>query len=89
MTTHSLQISNRVKVGGKLGTAIAVEPRPKASIYTIAFSGGPPKKFLSPHTVIEKVFSPIELLKSDDFDKSFRQSLNSGTGNVVPTFGFA
>ena len=71
MTTQLLQISDRVKVGGKLGTVVAVEPRPRATIYTIAFTKGLPRKFICPPTVIEKVFSLIELLKSDDFDKSF------------------
>jgi len=68
MTTQLLKISDRVKVGGKLGTVIAVEPRPQATIYTIAFTEGPPQKFITPPTAIEKIYSPIELLKSGDFD---------------------
>lgn len=72
MTTQLLQISDRVRVGGKLGTVIAIESRPKATIYTIAFPEGPPRKFLSPPTVIEKVYSPEELLKSCSFDSSVK-----------------
>jgi len=75
MVTQLLQISDRVKVGGKLGTVIAMEPRPKATIYTIAFSEGPPRKFLSPSTMIEKVYSPIELLKSNSFDSPIKFDL--------------
>jgi len=55
MTTQLLQISDRVRVGGKLGTVIAVEPRPQATIYTIAFTKGLPQKFISPPTAIEKL----------------------------------
>lgn len=55
MTTHSLQISDRVKVRGKLGTVVVVEPRPRATIYAIAFTKGLPQKFISPPTVIEKL----------------------------------
>jgi len=76
MATQLLQISDRVKVGGKLGTVIAMEPRPKATIYTITFSEGPPRKFLSPPTVIEKVFSPIELFKSNSFDLPIKFDLH-------------
>jgi len=48
MTTQLLQIADRVKVGTKLGTVIAVEPRPRATIYIIAFTEGLPQKFISP-----------------------------------------
>ncbi len=76
MAIQPLQISDRVKVGGKLGTVIAIESRPKATIYTVAFPEGPPRKFLSPPTVIEKVYSPIELLKSGNFDSSIKFDLH-------------
>jgi len=76
MTTQLLQISDRVRVGGKLGTVIAIESRSKVTIYTIAFPEGPPRKFLSPPTVIEKVYSPEELLKSCNFDSSVKFDLH-------------
>ncbi len=44
MTAQLLQFSDRVnKVGGKLGTLIAIESRSKATIYTIAFPEGSPR----------------------------------------------
>ena len=55
MTTQLLQISDRVRMGGKLGTVIAVEPRAQATIYIIVFTEGRPQKFISPPTVIEKL----------------------------------
>ena len=76
MTTQLLQISDRVRVGGKLGAVVAVEPRPRATIYTIAFTKGLPQKFISPPTTIEKIYSPIELLKSTDFDSPIRFDLH-------------
>jgi len=54
MATQLLKISDRVRAGKKLSTVIAIESRPKATIYTIAFSKGSPRKFLSPPTAIEK-----------------------------------
>ena len=76
MTTQPFQISDNVRVGGKLGVIIARESRPKATIYTIAFSEGPPKKFLSPPTIIEKIYSPIELIKSGNFDSPVKFDLH-------------
>jgi len=76
MTIQLLQISDRVRVGGKLGAVVAVEPRPRATIYTIAFTKGLPQKFISPPTIIEKIYSPIELLKSTDFDSPIRFDLH-------------
>ncbi len=76
MTTQPFQISDQVRVGGKLGAIIAMESRPKATIYTIAFPEGPPKKFLSPPTIIEKIYSAIELLKSGNFDSPVKFDLH-------------
>lgn len=72
MSIQLPQVSDRVRVGGKLGTAVALEPRPRATIYTIAFTKGLLQKFISPPSTSEKIYSPIELLKSTDFDSPVR-----------------
>ena len=67
MKDNPIQINDKVRIAGRLGTVIAIEPRPKANIYTIAFPEGRPQKILSPPTIIEKIRSPIELLTTESF----------------------
>jgi hypothetical protein len=69
-------------MGGKLGTVIAVEPRPRATIYTIAFTEGFPQKFISPPIMIQKVYSPMEFLKSRNFDSPINFDLHFGVNRL-------
>mgnify|MGYP001079357596 CR=1 FL=1 len=65
-----IQINDKVRIGGRLGSVISIEPRPKTCIYTIAFPEGTPQKIISPPSQIEKIHSPMELLEGGDFSPS-------------------
>lgn len=58
MAIQLLQISDRVKVGRELGAVIAVELRPRATIYTIAFTERLPQKFISAPTDSKALLTP-------------------------------
>jgi SNF2 family DNA or RNA helicase len=70
MEQKTIQTNDKVRVGGRMGVVISIEPRLKTSIYTVAFSEGPPQKIISPPTPIEKIYSPSELLETENFTPS-------------------
>jgi len=76
MEQKTIQVNDKVRVGGRLGVVIAVEPRSKASIYTIAFPDGTPQKIIWPPTPIEKIYSPLELLEAEIFASSINFDLH-------------
>lgn len=72
MNQITIQSNDKIKVGGRIGTVISIESRPKTCIYTVAFSEGEPQKIISPPTPIEKIYSPAELLETEIFSPSIK-----------------
>jgi SNF2 family DNA or RNA helicase len=70
----NISVGDKVRVGDQVGEVIKIEQYGEAIQYRIYFDDGV-RSIFSPPTKIEKVSSPIELVKSMQFDEPYRFNL--------------
>ena len=74
---QNIQPGDRVRVGGRVGDVIRIEPIGTAIQYTIFFEGEHPRPILVPPNVIEKISDPLSQARAGQFDPPWKFDLLS------------
>jgi Superfamily II DNA/RNA helicases, SNF2 family len=70
----NINVGDKVRVGAQVGEVIKIEQFGESTQYRIYFSDGL-RSIFSPPTEIEKIDSPIEMIKNLQFDEAYRFDL--------------
>jgi len=74
---QDIQPGDRVRVGGRVGDVIRVEPMGASIQYTIFFEGERPRPILVPPNTIRKISSPLAQAQAGRFDPPWKFELLS------------
>ena len=72
-----IQPGDRVRVGGRVGDVIRVQPIGASIQYTMFFEGERPRPILVPPNVMEKISDPLDQARAGEFDPAWKFALLS------------